>query len=138
MKFTVKVTGESALGLPEQDFELDASNGNEAVDAVRAHLSTLLPKEGGALDVVVSCAEQWTKVANTPRGGTVTEVVPPGEVSTFSFELQPHPDVREAVEAKRAADAAAAAKAAERAVIEAEVRAQVAAEQAVAGKVVSK
>lgn len=137
MKYTVKVTGEAALGLDEQDFDLEASNGHEAVDGVRAHLATLLPKEGGLLDVVVSCLDTWTITSPTPRGGTVTETVPPGEVSSFSFRVEPHPDVREAVEAAAKATAIAAQQDAERAALKAELRAEIAAEAA-AGKVVSK
>lgn len=137
MKYTVEVTGEAALGLPEQDFEIEARTGDDAVNAVRDKLHKLAPKEGGDLDVVVSATEEWVQESKTPRGGTVRETVPPGVVSSFSIRVEPHPDVREAVEAKRAADEAAVAKAAEREAIKVELRAEIAAEAA-AGKVVSK
>ncbi len=137
MKYTVKVTGEAALGLAEQDLELNALDGNAAVDATREHLSAASPKEGGLLDVVVSCAEQWTKVSNRQGGGTVTETVPPGEVSRFSFRVEPHPDVRAEVEGAAKAAEEAAAKAAEREAMKVELRAEIAAEAA-AGKAVSK
>jgi hypothetical protein len=120
MKYTVQVTGEAALGLPEQDFELEAPDGNAAVDATRAHLLELLPKEGGLLEVSVSCVEEWVKVSQTSKGGTLTETVPAGEVSSFSFRVEPHADVRAAVEAAAKAAEDAAAKAAERATIELE------------------
>jgi hypothetical protein len=137
MKYTVKVTGEAALGLPEQDFELDAPDGNAAVDATRDHLSKLLPLKGGELDVVVSCAEEWIQESKTPRGGIMRETVPPGEVSCFSFRVEPHESVREAVEAAAKAAEEVAVKAAEREAMKVELRAEIAAEAA-AKKVVSK
>lgn len=107
MKFQVQVTGEAALGLPEQDFELDASTGDAAVDAARKKLEKLAPKEGGALDIVVSALEPWERVSATKSGGKITESFPPGEVSSFSVLLEPHESVRAEVEAKRAAEAQA-------------------------------
>lgn len=108
MKFSAKVSGEAALGLPEQDYELEAADGGAAVDAVRLHLTGLLPKRGGLLAVQVSCLEEWTRVARKPNGGTITETFPPGEVSNFSFYVEPHESVRSIV-AARQADAALAA-----------------------------
>lgn len=101
MKFTAQVSGEAALGLPEQDFELEAQDGGAAVDAVREHLTGLLPKHGGWLDVSVSCLETWSRVAVKPSGGTITETFPPGEVSRFSFYVDPHPDLRSHVAAMK-------------------------------------
>lgn len=128
MKYTVKVTGEAALGLPEQDFELDAPNGNAAVDSVRLQLSRLMPKQGGELQVVVSCTEEWVQESKTPRGGVIKETIPPGEVSSFSFYVEPHPEVRAEVEAAAKANAEAAAKAEERRAIELELVAKLQAE----------
>lgn len=102
MKFSAKVSGEAALGLPEQDYELEALEGAAAVDAVRAHLTGLLPKHGGMLDVEVSCLETWSRIVNKPGGGTITETFPPGEVSRFSFYVEPHESVRSVVEARKA------------------------------------
>lgn len=101
MKFTVQVSGEAALGLEEQDFEFEAANGNKAVDLVRERLHKLMPKEGGLLDVVVNAAEEWVQEARSPRGGTIRETVPPGEVSRFSFMVEPHESVRLKVTAKK-------------------------------------
>lgn len=102
MKFSAKVSGEAALGLPEQDCELEAPEGAAAVDAVRAHLTGLLPKHGGMLDVEVSCLEEWSRIVNKHGGGTITETFPPGEVSRFSFYVEPHESVRSVVEAREA------------------------------------
>lgn len=132
MKYTVKVEGEAALGLPEQDFELEAKDGDAAVNAVRDQLSKLLPLEGGSLDVVVSCTEEWIKESKTPKGGTIRETVPPGEVSSFSFRVEPHESVRAEVEAAAKAAAEAAAKDEERATIEAEFLAKLKAQGHVA------
>lgn len=134
MKYTVQVTGEAALGLPEQDFELEAPHGDAAVNAVRDQLHGLMPKEGGLLDVVVSATEEWIQESRTPRGGIIRETVPPGVVSSFSFRVEPHPDVREAVEKKRTEDEAAAVKAAERAALKAELLLEIKAEQKASGK----
>ena len=136
MKFSVSVTGEAALGLPEQDFDLDAKSGTEAADTAREKLRKLMPLEGGALDVVVTSLEDWEQHSETPRGGKVVETIPAGVVSEFSVRFEPHESVREAVEAKRAADEAAAAKAAERAAMRIEIEAEIAAEAAAAGKAV--
>ena len=136
MKFTVTVTGEALLGLPEQDFEVDAKDGDAAVDAARSKLEKLASKEGGELTIKVEAPESWERVSRTPRGGEIRETVPAGEVSTFSVLLEPHESVREEVEKKRAAAEAAAQKAAEREAIKAELRAEMAAEAA-AGKAVS-
>jgi hypothetical protein len=124
MKFTVNVTGEALLGLPEQDFEVEAKDGDAAVDAARAKLEKLAPKEGGALNVKVEASQSWERVSRTPRGGEIRETVPAGEVSTFSVELEPHESVRAEVEAKRAAAEAAAQKAAERDAVKAELLAE--------------
>jgi hypothetical protein len=94
MKYTVKVEGEAALDLPEQDFKFEAKDGDEACNAVREKLSKLVSKFGGELAVVVACEETWTRVSPTPRGGTTTETIPPGEVSSFSFAVEPHESVR--------------------------------------------
>lgn len=102
MKFSAKVSGEAALGLPEQDYELDAPDGGAAVDAVREHLTGLLPKHGGLLDVSVTCLETWSRVVSKPSGGTITETFPPGEVSNFSFYVEPHPSVRSIASARKA------------------------------------
>lgn len=107
MKFRIKVTGEAALGLPEQDFDLEASDGNEAVDVARKKLEQLAPKEGGALDIEVAAAEPWERVVNKKGGGTIRESFEPGPVSTFSVLLEPHESVRDEVLAKRAAAEAA-------------------------------
>lgn len=101
MKFSVQVSGEAALGLEEQDFEFEAVNGGKAVDLVRERLHKLMPKEGGLLDVVVSATEEWVQEARTPRGGVIRETVPPGEVSSFSFMVEPHESVRLKVTAKK-------------------------------------
>lgn len=135
MKFKVNVTGEAALGLPEQDFELEAKTGDEAVNAARSKLEKLMPKEGGALDITVEALEDWEQVAKTPRGGTVRETIPKGVVSEFSVCFEPHESVRAEVEEKRALAEAAAAKAAEREAIKAEVRREYEAEQKAGGKV---
>lgn len=137
MKYTVNVTGEAALGLPEQDFELEATSGGAAVDAARAKIEALLPLEGGALDIVVSATEPYEVVSKSPRGGEIREIVPAGVVSSFSVRFEPHESVRAEVEAKAAAEAAAAEKAAEREALKVELRAEIAAEGA-AGKAVSK
>ena len=136
MKFTVQVTGEAALGLPEQDFEVEAIDGNAAVAAANDKLDALVPAEGGALDIVVSSTEDWVQISRSPRGGEVRETIPAGEVSRYSRYLEPHESVRAEVEEKRAAAEAAAAKAAEREAIKAELRAEMEAE-AKAGKAVS-
>lgn len=135
MKYTVAVSGEAAFGLPEQDFELEARSGDEAVNAVRDHLHKLSPKEGGSLDVVVSATEEWVQESKTQRGGVVRETVPPGVVSSFSICVEPHESVREAVEKKRADAEAAAVKAAEREALKAELRLEMEAEQKAGGKV---
>lgn len=121
MKYQVKVTGEAALGLPEQDFELNAATGDDAVDAARSKLEKLMPAEGGKLDVEVSCMESWEQVAKTPRGGIVRETIPAGVVSTFSVEFEPQEHVRAAVLEKRAQAQRDAEKAAERKAIEMEL-----------------
>jgi len=135
MKYTVAVSGEAALGLPEQDFELEASTGDDAVNAVREHLHNLAPKEGGDLDVEVTATEEWIQESKTQRGGIVRETVPPGVVSRFSIRVEPHDSVRAEIEAKRAAAEAAAVKAAEREAIKAELRLEMEAEQKAGGKV---
>ncbi len=129
MKYAIQVTGEAALNLPEQDFEMDAPSGTAAADAARVRLTELAPKEGGLLDVVVSCTETWSSVTPKEDGGTITETHPPGVVSKFSFKVEPHPDVRAEVEAAAKAAEEAAAKAAEREALKAEVRLEVLAEQ---------
>lgn len=134
MKYTVAVSGEAALGLPEQDFELEAGTGDEAVNAVRDHLHKLCPKEGGLLDVKVSATEEWIQESKTQRG-VVRETVPPGVVSEFSICVEPHESVRAEVEGKRAAAEAAAVKAAEREALKAELRLEMEAEQKAGGKV---
>jgi hypothetical protein len=127
MKFQVAVSGEAVLGLPEQDFELEASDGSDAVDAARHKLEKLAPKEGGRLNITVSALEPWERTVAKKGGGTIRETFAPGEVSTFSVELEPHESVRAEVEAKRAAEEAAKAKATERAALKAEILAEMAA-----------
>jgi hypothetical protein len=128
MKFTVNVTGEAALGLPEQDFEIDAKDGDAAVNAARKRLEKLAPQEGGALDIVVTANEEWLRITTTQRGGEIRETVPPGEVSRFGICLEPHESVRAEVEARRAAEEATAIKASERKAIELELIARLKAE----------
>ncbi len=101
MKYTVKVEGEAALDLPEQDFRLEAPDGDAAAVAVRDQLSKLVSKFGGELAVVISCEETWTRESKTPRGGTIVETIPPGEVSTFSFRVEPHESVRKQAQARK-------------------------------------
>jgi hypothetical protein len=137
MKYQVQVTGEAALGLEEQDFEIESENGTEAANDARDKLKKLMPPEGGALQIVVSASEAWEQHSTTPRGGKVVETIPAGIVSEFSVCFEPHESVREAVEAKRAEAQAAADKAAARAEMRREIVAEMAAEAAAAGKVVS-
>ena len=101
MKYSVKVEGEAALELPEQDYELEAKDGDEASNAVRDKLSKLLPKTGGELAVVVSCAEPWSRVVRKPDGGQITETFQPGIVSEFGFYVEPHESVRKQVAARK-------------------------------------
>lgn len=120
MKYTVKVEGEAALDLPEQDFAFEAPNGDIAVAAVREKLSKLVSEYGGELDVVISCEESWTRESPTPRGGTIVETVPPGEVSSFSFRVEPHESVRKQAAARKLDLALAKLKGAERAALRTE------------------
>lgn len=138
MKFQVNVSGEAALGLPEQDFEIEAATGGEAVDAARSKLEKLAPQEGGALDIVVIATQAWEQVSKSKDGRVVKETIPAGEVSSFSVCFEPHASVRAEVEEKRAKAEAEAAKAAEREALKAEIRAEMEAEQKAGGKAVSK
>lgn len=102
MKFKIEVSGEAALGLKEQDFLLEAADGTEASNTARADLAKLMPPRGGKLDIVVSCLEEWTRTVKKPKGGAIVETFPPGVVSEFSVEFEPHVSVRAEVEAERA------------------------------------
>lgn len=102
MKFKVQVGGEAALGLSEQDVEIEAVDGTEASNAIRDQLTALAPKEGGDLDVEIYATESWSRIVNKNGGGTIEETFPPGLVSRFSFHVQPHESVREKAAARRA------------------------------------
>jgi hypothetical protein len=121
MKYQVQVTGEAALGLSEQDFEIDAMDGHHAVEVARRRLESLVPKEGGRLDIVVRALDPWERTVEKKGGGKITESFDPGVVSEFSVELEPHESVRKAVEEKREAAARAAAELAKRNDIESEL-----------------
>lgn len=101
MKYTVQVTGEAALGLEEQDFELEAADANAASEAARARLTGLLPKTGGLLNVTISATEPWTITAKESDGTVVTRTRPPGVVTSWGFMIEPHESVRPLVEARR-------------------------------------